>query len=79
MACGTPVLATPVGSIPDVIADGETGFLMPNNSPETIALNIARALRSQVLREVVMNASGFVRKEYARENAMKKWMEVLRS
>jgi glycosyltransferase involved in cell wall biosynthesis len=27
MACGTPVLATPSGSVPEVIADGETGFI----------------------------------------------------
>jgi glycosyltransferase involved in cell wall biosynthesis len=37
MACGTPVLATPVGAIPDVIVDGKTGFIMENNTPECIA------------------------------------------
>jgi hypothetical protein len=31
---GTPVLATPVGAIPDVIIDDKTGFIMGNNSPE---------------------------------------------
>ncbi len=27
MACGTPVLATPCGAVPEVIADGATGFI----------------------------------------------------
>jgi len=29
MACGTPVIATPRGSVPEVIVDGETGFIVP--------------------------------------------------
>jgi glycosyltransferase involved in cell wall biosynthesis len=29
MACGTPVIATPRGSVPEVIADEETGFIVP--------------------------------------------------
>ena len=28
MACGTPVIATRRGSVPEVIADGETGFIV---------------------------------------------------
>ncbi len=28
MACGTPVIATPRGSVPEVVADGETGFIV---------------------------------------------------
>ena len=28
MACGTPVIATPRGSVPEVIVDGETGFVV---------------------------------------------------
>ena len=27
MACGTPVLATPLGAVPEVVADGVTGFV----------------------------------------------------
>ena len=29
MACGTPVIATPRGSVPEVVMDGETGFIVP--------------------------------------------------
>ncbi|HZP90030.1 MAG TPA: glycosyltransferase family 4 protein [Actinomycetota bacterium] len=29
MACGTPVIATPRGSVPEVIVDGVTGFIVP--------------------------------------------------
>jgi len=42
MACGTPVIATPRGSVPEVIADGETGFVVP---VETYANDAAAALR----------------------------------
>jgi glycosyltransferase involved in cell wall biosynthesis len=27
MACGTPVIATPRGSVPEIVVDGETGFI----------------------------------------------------
>ena len=27
LACGTPVVAEPLGAVPEVVTDGETGFL----------------------------------------------------
>jgi glycosyltransferase involved in cell wall biosynthesis len=29
MACGTPVVATPCGAVPEIVVDGETGFIVP--------------------------------------------------
>ena len=41
MACGTPVVATAVSGLPEVVRDGETGVLLPPGVPE----ELARALR----------------------------------
>jgi glycosyltransferase involved in cell wall biosynthesis len=42
MACGTPVIATPRGSVPEVVVDGETGFIV---SVEDYPAQAAAALR----------------------------------
>jgi glycosyltransferase involved in cell wall biosynthesis len=43
MACGTPVIATPRGSVPEVILDGETGFVVSvENYPEEAAGALTR-------------------------------------
>ena len=43
MACGTPVIATPRGSVPEVIAHGETGFIVPVDSyPDDAAAALKR-------------------------------------
>lgn len=36
MACGAPALATNVASLPEVVTDGETGFLVPPNDPDAL-------------------------------------------
>ena len=77
MACGTPVLATPVGAIPDVITNGETGFIMENNSLECIAENIILGLNHQNLNEIVKNARKLVKKEFTYEAAVGGWREIL--
>lgn len=51
MACGTPVVATDVGGIPDQVIDGETGLLVPRQSPEAFAAAIERLLNDGALRE----------------------------
>ncbi len=43
MACGTPVIATPRGSVPELIVDGETGFIVSvENYPQEAAAALRR-------------------------------------
>jgi phosphatidylinositol alpha-1,6-mannosyltransferase len=44
MACGVPVVGTPVGGIVDFLRDGENGLFCEPNRPETIADTVLRLL-----------------------------------
>ena len=76
MACGTPVLATPVGGIPDVVKDEETGFILEDNSPDCIAKNIIRALEYPKLDEIIKKAHDLVKREYTYEPTLRRWRMV---
>lgn len=79
MACGTPVLATPVGVVPDVIKDGESGFIMGNNSPECIAENIIRALEHPNLNEIGKNAMDIIEEKYTYDAVVERYREILKN
>lgn len=77
MACGTPVLATPVGAIPDLITDGNTGFIMKNNSPDCIEMNVMRSLQYPSIEKIANNARQFVITEFCYDKIIKKWELIL--
>jgi glycosyltransferase involved in cell wall biosynthesis len=49
LAAGCPVIATPVGGIPEVIVDRETGLLVPVDDSETFAAHVRELRRDPSL------------------------------
>lgn len=50
MAAGKPVVASPVGGVPRVVQEGETGFLVPHGDPDALARRLVQLLRDPELR-----------------------------
>ena len=52
MACGTPVIAYRMGSVPEIIEEGETGFIVDNMDDAVSAVHRVRALDRAVCRRI---------------------------
>jgi len=77
MACGTPVLATPVGTMSEVIRDRETGFLLESNDPKHIADRIIELLsKPELLEKVSINAHRYVRENFSFQKTLESWSKI---
>jgi len=78
MACGTPVLTTPVGGIPDLINEGETGFLLKSNNPEHIAERVIELLnKPELLEKVSISSHNYIKKSFGYEKTLEDWQRIL--
>ena len=77
MACGTPVLATPVGGIPEVIQHQVTGFVLPLGDPASIEHGIQDALECPDLRVVAQRSRALVVGGYSLSAVQAKWCDIL--
>lgn len=51
LACGKPVISTDVGAAHEVVTDGETGYIVPLDTPQALAQKIVYLLENPELRE----------------------------
>ena len=77
MANGAIVLATPVGGIPDIIRDSQTGFIMRDNKAETIAENVLRVLNHDNLDSIAVAAREVAEQQFTFDAVMHRWLRIL--
>lgn len=71
-AFGKPVIATRVGTIPDYVEDGKTGFLVEPNNPEKLAEKIVEMLE----KKDIVQEMGVAAKRYNEEKFW--WADIVK-
>lgn len=79
MACGTPVLANSVGSIPELIIDNKTGFILKDNSPECISENVIKLLKKEDMDKIIRNSLKFAKTEFDFDNVSENYETIFKS
>ena len=76
MACEVPVIASRVGGIPEVVTDGETGYLSEVGNVEKMAADAARLLSDATLRrEMGRRAREFAVTHYRTDIVIPRYIE----
>ena len=65
MLCGTPAVGSRVGGIPDVVRDGETGWLAPPGDVPALAAALRRALDAPDIEAMGERAQAFARQFFS--------------
>jgi sugar transferase (PEP-CTERM/EpsH1 system associated) len=77
MAAGLPVIATPVGCVPDLVKEGDTGFLTPPDDDETLAARLlACAASRETKAQVGARARARVERDFNIAHTMEQYREV---
>ena len=78
MASSTPVVATSVGAIAEMIVDGESGLIVPPRDPEALAEAMEHMMALSQMRRQAMGAAGYARvlAEFSRESVIDKWEDL---
>ena len=79
MVAGLPVIASKVGGLPEIIKDGENGFLVEPKNPELITEKVLLLLGDEELRKRISRNNRKKAKGYSWESVVERLEEVYRS
>lgn len=76
LACGTPVIATSVGGIPEQLDDGDGGFLVPSGDADAMATRVVQLLEDDGLRTAMQSRAALrARTRYSLESQVDAHLE----
>jgi D-inositol-3-phosphate glycosyltransferase len=76
MACGTPVVASQVGGLAFLVQDGVTGYTVPVDDPQALAIRLSLILQDHELRERLGSQALKVSHDYAWEIIADRMIEL---
>jgi N-acetyl-alpha-D-glucosaminyl L-malate synthase BshA len=77
MSTGLPVIATKVGGVPEIVRDGENGYLVPIKHPEDIAARILDISSDKVkAAKMGENARKTILENYSADSVVNKYIKV---
>jgi glycosyltransferase involved in cell wall biosynthesis len=77
MACGLPVVATPVGGTAELVTEGKTGLLVPPRNVDALTTALQRLIDSPQLRaELGANGRRLVEKDYGWQRISRETLAV---
>jgi len=77
-AMGLPVVSTDVGGLPDLLSDGETGLLVPDNDDRAMADGVRRLLQEPALAARLSDKGRELAARSSWELVRPQWEEVIR-
>ncbi len=78
-ACGTPVIASKAGSLPEIVKNGYNGLLSEPANPQSIAKNVIKVLSDKKLRRrLAANGPGSV-KMFRWDKAAREYLKIYKS
>lgn len=76
-ACGAPAVSTAVGGVPDIIRDGETGFLAPPEDKATLTQRLLQLCTDESLRvRMGFQARQRVLREFSQERMLQGYAQL---
>jgi D-inositol-3-phosphate glycosyltransferase len=78
MACGTPVVASQVGGLAFLVQDGVTGFTVPVDDPQALAIRLSLILQDHELRRRMSAQALELARHYAWEIIASRMIELYR-
>ena len=79
LACGAPVLATPVSGVPDVVQDGKTGYFIEEATADRLVEQITEIWADEDIETASKRGRTLIETEFDFSGAVRRYREILKA